>query len=146
MNKAILILLFGLLFISPSNQKPLIHNGLDYEFSPFIYRAGDLLQIHDCSIYIFRTTANLEAFSVKGTDNKYFIFVNTALFEWSNTRLVLAHELVHISDDIHGRWLLTKPTTIIGNGYRKYVSKEAQELERSVERRSKEIYKILKNI
>lgn len=135
MKKILLILAISLTTVM-SNGGPLVYNSIGFEYTPFIYAVASELEI-EADIYILETDKPVSGMVIKNGFGGYVIFINKSMEV--PVKEILAHELIHISDDIKGVWDLSVPTTIVGCSI-KYTSPEAKDVERRVRKESRILY------
>lgn len=117
----------------------LIYNSIGFEYTPFVQAVCAELEIN-ADLYIIATDKPVNGFVTKNGFGGYIIFVNNTSKADEPIRLIIAHELLHISDDLKGVWDIDTPTTIIASSKTKYTSDKAKELEYRVKKESKKIY------
>ena len=86
------------------------------------------------------TNKPVNGFVAKNGFGGYIIFVNNTSEADESIKLIIAHELLHISDDIKGVWNIDTPTTIVANSITKYTSDNARTIELRVKKESKKLY------
>lgn len=115
-----------------------IYNSIGFQYTPFIQAVCTELEI-SADIYVLPTDKPVNGFVTKNGFGGYIIFVNNTSEADESIKLIIAHELLHISDDIKGVWDIDTPTTIVANSIR-YTSDNARALELRVKEESKKLY------
>jgi len=127
MKKLFLIILFSVSTIVGAQN--LISNKLNFRYTPFIEAVCEELGIDDEEFYVLAVCMepNIHGYTQKTAHGMYIISININSEE--SIYKTLAHELVHVKQDISGEWDINNPTTIFRGGYYKYISIEAKAIE-----------------
>jgi len=140
MKKLIVIIL--LLPIMASSQNNVYYNSIGFEYTPFINNVCKYLGIKDHEIYIEwnKMPKHLHGVSYKTPQGMYVIYIN---IDSDRRKEALVHELVHIKQDIDGRWDLRIPTTLMTRQGHKYIN-GSENIEKEARLLSREIIKKIK--
>src|SRR5690554_710694 len=133
-------LIIAMVLVSLTGQaQGLVYNSIGFQHTPFIYAVCAELEI-SADIYVLPTDKPVNGFVIKNGFGGYVIFVNNTSTADEPIKLILAHELLHISDDIKGVWDIDTPTTIVANSITRYTSDNARALEFRVKKESRKLY------
>lgn len=111
-----------------------VYNSIGFQYTPFIQAVCTELEI-STDIYVLPTDKPVNGFVTKNGFGGYIIFVNNTSEADESIKLIIAHELLHISDDIKVVWDIDTPTTIVANSITRYTSGNARALELRVKKR-----------
>lgn len=133
-------LIIAMVLISLTGKaQGLIYNSIGFEYTPFVQAVCAELEIN-ADIYILPTDKPVNGFVAKNGFGGYIIFVNNTSKADKPIRFILAHELVHISDDLKGIWDIERHTMVANSYTNKYVCRESEQLEKRVNKEAKKIY------
>ena len=142
--KTTLIIAMALISLAGQAQG-VVYNSIGFQYTPFIQAVCTELEI-SADIYVVPTDKPVNGFVTKNGFGGYIIFVNNTSEADESIKLIIAHELLHISDDIKGVWDIDTPTTIVANSITRYTSDNARALELRVKKESKKLYWKFRNL
>lgn len=137
--KTILTIIAMALVSLVGQAQGVIYNSIGFQYTPFIQAVCNELEINT-DIYVLPTNKPVNGFVTKNGFGGYVIFVNNTSEADESIKLIIAHELLHISDDIKGVWDIDIPTTIVANSITRYISDDARAIELRVKKESKKLY------
>lgn len=132
------IMLLFPFFISMSQN--LIYNSINFKYTDFVRQCCLEMEISGQKIYI--TYADMDVVAYIDKTFAYIIYINSSTKE--DVRDILAHEIVHIKQDIDGRWDIKVPTTKITSFGERYTSTSAKNIEHEAIRVGKKMCKKVK--
>lgn len=119
------LILFALMI--QVNATILVHNSVNYRYTPFVYAVAKELGIQSTEIFIAYTHLKVDGMVRPNGFGGFVILLNPN--SPVNDLEIIAHELVHIKQHQQGRWNLDSPTTVFTAYGHRYVSPLAKEME-----------------
>lgn len=134
--KKLVVMWAVVLFSLTAKSELLVYNHLNFEYTNFIYDVCDELGIKE-TIYVIETNVDVDGF-VRRIDSGYVVFVNRNSICKKET---IAHELVHVKQDLKKQWDINNGTRRLTLSGIEYVSKKAKEIEKEANEVGKQLYR-----